>query len=39
LWFTRFVSVALERQDWVGWLAVGLMSVIAVSLAIILCAN
>src|SRR5690606_23178138 len=19
LWFTRFVSVALERRDWVGW--------------------
>lgn len=36
LWFTRFVSVALERQDWVGWLAFGLMVTIAVALAVIL---
>lgn len=35
LWFTRFVSVALERQDWVGWVAVGLMSIIAVALSVI----
>lgn len=28
LWFTRFVTVALERQDWVGWLAFGLMCLI-----------
>jgi putative membrane protein len=33
LWFTRFVSIALDRQDWVGWLAFGLMSVIALALA------
>ena len=32
LWFTRFVSVALERQDWVGWVAFGLMMIIAVAL-------
>jgi putative membrane protein len=32
LWFVRFVSVALERQDWVGWLAFGLMAIIAVAL-------
>ena len=32
LWFTRFVSVALERQDWVGWLAFGLMTTIALAL-------
>lgn len=32
LWFARFVSVALERQDWVGWLAFGLMSIIVVAL-------
>ncbi len=30
LWFTRFVSVALERNDWVGWTSFALMSVIAV---------
>jgi putative membrane protein len=32
VWFTRFVSIALERQDWVGWLAFALMTVIAVTL-------
>lgn len=31
LWFTRFVSVALERNDWVGWTGFALMSVIASS--------
>ncbi len=36
LWFNRFVAVALERQDWVGWLAAGLMGVIALSLTIVL---
>ena len=35
LWFTRFVSVALARQDWVGWLATGLMSVIALALLVL----
>ena len=29
LWFTRFVSVAIERNDWVGWTSFALMSVIA----------
>jgi putative membrane protein len=32
LWFARFVSVALERQDWVGWLAFALMSIIALAI-------
>lgn len=36
LWFTRFVSVALSRQDWVGWVAFGLMSIIALALTVIL---
>lgn len=31
LWFTRFVTVALERNDWVGWLAFALMTVVALS--------
>jgi putative membrane protein len=35
LWFTRFVSVAIERQDWIGWVAFALMAIIAVALAII----
>jgi len=33
LWFARFVSIAFERQDWVGWLAFGLMAVIAIAVA------
>jgi putative membrane protein len=32
LWFTRFVSIALERQDWIGWLAFGLLIVMALAL-------
>lgn len=32
LWFTRFVSVALERRDWIGWVAFGLLLVIALAL-------
>ena len=36
LWFTRFVSIALERQDWVGWAAFALMSFIALSAVVIL---
>ena len=36
LWFTRFVSIALERQDWVGWAAFALMSIIALSAVVIL---
>ncbi len=33
LWFARFVSVAIERQDWIGWAAtvlLGLMTLAAV---------
>jgi putative membrane protein len=36
LWFTRFVTVALERQDWVGWLATTLMVLVALSGLILL---
>jgi putative membrane protein len=32
LWFTRFVSVALERQDWIGWVSFGLLVVIGLAL-------
>lgn len=35
LWFTRFVTVALERQDWIGWVAFALMSLIALSAVVI----
>jgi putative membrane protein len=31
LWFTRYVQVALERQDWIGWLAFGLLCVLGFS--------
>lgn len=29
VWFTRFVSVTLSRDDWVGWAAAGLLGVAA----------
>ena len=32
LWFARFVSIALERKDWVGWVAFGLISVIVLTI-------
>jgi putative membrane protein len=31
LTFARFVSVALERQDWLGWVAFGLLSLMALA--------
>lgn len=31
LWFARFVSVALNRQDWLGWAAFGLLIAMSVS--------
>ncbi len=36
VWFTRFVSVALAREDWVGWTATALAAVIVLSLLAIL---
>lgn len=33
LWFARFVSVALERQDWVGWTAFVLLAIMALAAA------
>jgi putative membrane protein len=32
LWFTRFVSVAIERRDWTGWVAFALLIIIALAL-------
>ncbi|MFN3746822.1 MAG: YcjF family protein [Hyphomicrobiaceae bacterium] len=32
VWFARFVSVAVAREDWVGWLSFGLAVVIVVAL-------
>lgn len=31
LWFTRFITIALERQDWLGWTATVLLGAIALS--------
>lgn len=36
LWFTRFVTVALQRDDWIGWLSFTLMVIIAVCGAVLL---
>ncbi len=34
--FARFVSVALERQDWLGWTAFGLLGLAALAFVVIL---
>jgi len=36
LWFERFVSVTLMRDDWLGWLAFGLVSLMGFALVMIL---
>ena len=36
LWFTRFVSVAVARDDWIGWIAKGAAILIAVALTALL---
>jgi len=36
LWFTRYVEIALARQDWVGWLAFSLLCIVGVSALILL---
>lgn len=36
LWFARFVSIAVDRQDWVGWAAATLLGLVGVALAAIL---
>jgi len=35
LWFTRFVSVAVARDDWIGWISFGLAVVIVVALVML----
>ena len=35
LWFTRYVEVALERQDWIGWLAFSLLCLLGLSVLVI----
>jgi putative membrane protein len=36
LWFVRYVEVALERQDWIGWLAFGLLCLVGLSALILI---
>jgi putative membrane protein len=36
LWFGRLVSIALVREDWIGWAAFALLAVMAISAAAIL---
>lgn len=36
LWFTRYVEVALARQDWVGWLAFALLCVVGISALVLI---
>ena len=35
VWFANFVSLALMRQDWVGWLALGLLAVAGLAAVIL----
>ena len=34
LWYANFVSVALMREDWLGWIARGLAAIIVVMIAV-----
>jgi putative membrane protein len=36
LWFTRYVEIALARQDWVGWLAFGLLCIVGLSVLVLI---
>lgn len=36
LWYTRFVSVALMRDDWLGWIARGLGAIIVIAIVVML---
>jgi putative membrane protein len=35
LWFARFVSIAVARNDWIGWAAFALLCVIGLSAAVL----
>lgn len=35
LWFARFVSIAIERNDWLGWTAFGLLATAGLAFAVI----
>jgi len=36
LWFTRFISVAMTRDDWLGWTATALLALVALAAVAIL---
>lgn len=36
LWFTRYVEIALARQDWVGWLAFSLLCLAGLSVLVLI---
>ena len=36
LWFSRFVSVAVGREDWLGWIARGLAAVVALAALVLI---
>jgi putative membrane protein len=36
VWFTRYVEVALARQDWVGWLAFAILCLVGVSALVLI---
>lgn len=36
LWFARFTAIAFTRNDWIGWLAFGLLMLVALSLAVLI---
>lgn len=36
LWFTRYVEIALARQDWVGWIAFALLCLVGLSALVLI---
>lgn len=36
LWFARFTSIAFTRNDWIGWLAFGLLILVALSVTVLI---
>ena len=36
LWFARYVEIALQRQDWVGWIAFSLLCLVGFSALVLM---
>lgn len=36
IWFVDYVELALSRQDWVGWLALGLLTIVGISALVLI---